>query len=162
MVYVYRLAFGDFNFGYASAIGVVWLVLLLIVRRPLPARDPHRHEARRCNGRGDRVRAALEPRAGLLDGRRPRSRSALEATRPESEPAARDLRRLANYAGLEGGSLPFLSFFVNSDAEPARLTAALAMLIATAGGLCPVARAIPAARADQPAASWCSGCCRWW
>jgi ABC-type sugar transport system permease subunit len=30
VVYVYRLAFGDFNFGYASAIGVVWLVLLLI------------------------------------------------------------------------------------------------------------------------------------
>lgn len=30
VVYVYRLAFGDFNFGYASAIGVVWLVLLLV------------------------------------------------------------------------------------------------------------------------------------
>jgi ABC-type sugar transport system permease subunit len=30
VVYVYRLAFGDFNFGYASAIGVVWLALLLI------------------------------------------------------------------------------------------------------------------------------------
>ena len=30
VVYVYRLAFGDFNFGYASAIGVVWLVLLLM------------------------------------------------------------------------------------------------------------------------------------
>jgi ABC-type sugar transport system permease subunit len=30
VVYVYRLAFGDFNFGYSSAIGVVWLVLLLI------------------------------------------------------------------------------------------------------------------------------------
>lgn len=29
VVYVYRLAFEDFNFGYASAIGVVWLVLLL-------------------------------------------------------------------------------------------------------------------------------------
>lgn len=30
VVYLYRLAFGDFNFGYASAIGVVWLVLLLV------------------------------------------------------------------------------------------------------------------------------------
>jgi multiple sugar transport system permease protein len=30
VVYVYRLAFGDFNFGYASAIGVVWLALLLV------------------------------------------------------------------------------------------------------------------------------------
>jgi multiple sugar transport system permease protein len=29
VVYVYRLAFEDFNFGYASAIGVVWLALLL-------------------------------------------------------------------------------------------------------------------------------------
>jgi ABC-type sugar transport system permease subunit len=29
VVYVYRLAFGEFNFGYASSIGVVWLVLLL-------------------------------------------------------------------------------------------------------------------------------------
>ena len=29
VVYVYRLAFEDFNFGYASAIGVVWLMLLL-------------------------------------------------------------------------------------------------------------------------------------
>ena len=29
VVYVYRLAFEDFNFGYASAIGVVWLLLLL-------------------------------------------------------------------------------------------------------------------------------------
>ena len=29
VVYVYRLAFQDFNFGYASAIGVVWLLLLL-------------------------------------------------------------------------------------------------------------------------------------
>jgi ABC-type sugar transport system permease subunit len=30
VVYVYRLAFENFNFGYASAIGVVWLILLLI------------------------------------------------------------------------------------------------------------------------------------
>jgi multiple sugar transport system permease protein len=30
VVYVYRLAFEDFNFGYASAIGVVWLALLLV------------------------------------------------------------------------------------------------------------------------------------
>ena len=30
VIYVYRLAFQDFNFGYASAIGVVWLALLLI------------------------------------------------------------------------------------------------------------------------------------
>jgi len=30
VVYVYRLAFENFNFGYASAIGVVWLVLLLV------------------------------------------------------------------------------------------------------------------------------------
>jgi ABC-type sugar transport system permease subunit len=30
VVYVYRLAFENFDFGYASAIGVVWLVLLLI------------------------------------------------------------------------------------------------------------------------------------
>ena len=30
VVYVYRLAFQNFDFGYASAIGVVWLVLLLI------------------------------------------------------------------------------------------------------------------------------------
>lgn len=29
VVYVYRLAFENFDFGYASAIGVVWLVLLL-------------------------------------------------------------------------------------------------------------------------------------
>lgn len=29
VVYVYRLAFENFEFGYASAIGVVWLVLLL-------------------------------------------------------------------------------------------------------------------------------------
>ncbi len=29
VVYVYRLAFEQFNFGYASATGVVWLVLLL-------------------------------------------------------------------------------------------------------------------------------------
>jgi multiple sugar transport system permease protein len=27
--YVYRLAFENFDFGYASAIGVVWLLLLL-------------------------------------------------------------------------------------------------------------------------------------
>lgn len=30
VVYVYRLAFQNFDFGYASAIGVVWLVLLLV------------------------------------------------------------------------------------------------------------------------------------
>jgi multiple sugar transport system permease protein len=30
VVYVYRLAFGSFDLGYASAIGVVWLVLLLL------------------------------------------------------------------------------------------------------------------------------------
>jgi multiple sugar transport system permease protein len=30
VVYVYRLAFENFDFGYASAIGVVWLVLLLV------------------------------------------------------------------------------------------------------------------------------------
>jgi ABC-type sugar transport system permease subunit len=35
VVYVYRLAFQDFNFGYASAIGVVWLILLLIVAAAL-------------------------------------------------------------------------------------------------------------------------------
>ena len=35
VVYVYRLAFQDFNFGYASAIGVVWLILLLIVTAAL-------------------------------------------------------------------------------------------------------------------------------
>ncbi|HVW92539.1 MAG TPA: sugar ABC transporter permease [Devosia sp.] len=29
VVYVYRLAFEQYNFGYASAIGVVWLLLLL-------------------------------------------------------------------------------------------------------------------------------------
>jgi multiple sugar transport system permease protein len=31
VVYVYELAFTSFKLGYASAIGVVWLVLLLIV-----------------------------------------------------------------------------------------------------------------------------------
>jgi ABC-type sugar transport system permease subunit len=30
VVYVYRLAFGSFNLGYASAIGVVWLVFLML------------------------------------------------------------------------------------------------------------------------------------
>lgn len=30
VVYVYRLAFENFDFGYASAIGVVWLALLLL------------------------------------------------------------------------------------------------------------------------------------
>jgi multiple sugar transport system permease protein len=30
VVYVYRLAFGSFDLGYASAIGMVWLVLLLL------------------------------------------------------------------------------------------------------------------------------------
>jgi multiple sugar transport system permease protein len=30
VVYVYRLAFGSFDLGYASAIGVVWLVLLML------------------------------------------------------------------------------------------------------------------------------------
>ena len=30
VVYVYRLAFENFDFGYASAIGVVWLLLLLV------------------------------------------------------------------------------------------------------------------------------------
>lgn len=31
VIYVYRLAFTSFNLGYASAIGVVWLVLLLLI-----------------------------------------------------------------------------------------------------------------------------------
>ncbi len=31
VIYVYRLAFTSFNLGYASAIGVVWLVLLLVI-----------------------------------------------------------------------------------------------------------------------------------
>ena len=31
VIYVYRLAFTSFNLGYASAIGVVWLVLLLMI-----------------------------------------------------------------------------------------------------------------------------------
>ena len=48
VVYVYRLAFGDFNFGYASAIGVVWLVLLLIFCGALPAGYPQCHEAHRA------------------------------------------------------------------------------------------------------------------
>lgn len=43
VVYVYRLAFGSFDLGYASAIGMVWLVLLLVFAvvyvRAL-ARDP--------------------------------------------------------------------------------------------------------------------------
>jgi multiple sugar transport system permease protein len=30
VVYVYRLAFGAFDLGYASAVGIVWLVLLLL------------------------------------------------------------------------------------------------------------------------------------
>jgi multiple sugar transport system permease protein len=30
VVYVYRLAFGAFDLGYASAVGIVWLVLLLV------------------------------------------------------------------------------------------------------------------------------------
>ncbi len=30
VIYVYRLAFQDFEFGYASAIGVVWLILLFV------------------------------------------------------------------------------------------------------------------------------------
>ncbi|MBO0828923.1 MAG: sugar ABC transporter permease, partial [Streptosporangiales bacterium] len=31
VIYVYRLAFTSFNVGYSSAIGVVWLVLLLFI-----------------------------------------------------------------------------------------------------------------------------------
>lgn len=31
VIYVYRLAFTSFNLGYASAVGVVWLVLLLFI-----------------------------------------------------------------------------------------------------------------------------------
>ena len=31
VIYVYRLAFTSYDLGYASAIGVVWLVLLLLL-----------------------------------------------------------------------------------------------------------------------------------
>ncbi len=31
VIYVYRLAFTSFNLGYASAVGVVWLALLLVI-----------------------------------------------------------------------------------------------------------------------------------
>jgi multiple sugar transport system permease protein len=31
VIYVYELAFTSFKLGYASAIGVVWLVLLIII-----------------------------------------------------------------------------------------------------------------------------------
>jgi multiple sugar transport system permease protein len=56
-------------------------------------------------------------------------KTALEATNPDPTllPAAPTLE---NYVGLAGGSLPFLSFFINS-ALSCLLTAALAMLIAT-------------------------------
>ena len=30
VVYVYRLAFTEFNVGYASAVGAVWLVVLIV------------------------------------------------------------------------------------------------------------------------------------
>jgi ABC-type glycerol-3-phosphate transport system permease component len=56
-------------------------------------------------------------------------KSALEATRPDPT-LLPEAATLENYRGLAGGSLPFLSFFVNS-AESCLLTAALALLIAT-------------------------------
>ncbi len=31
VIYIFRLAFSDFNFGYAAAVGVVWLVLLMVI-----------------------------------------------------------------------------------------------------------------------------------
>ncbi len=31
VVYIYRLAFSDFNIGYAATVGIVWLVLLMIL-----------------------------------------------------------------------------------------------------------------------------------
>jgi multiple sugar transport system permease protein len=30
VIYVYRLAFESFEFGYASAIGVIWLMMLMV------------------------------------------------------------------------------------------------------------------------------------
>ncbi len=31
VIYIFRLAFSEFNFGYAAAVGVVWLVLLMLI-----------------------------------------------------------------------------------------------------------------------------------
>ena len=31
VIYIFRLAFSDFNFGYAAAVGVLWLVLLMVI-----------------------------------------------------------------------------------------------------------------------------------
>jgi multiple sugar transport system permease protein len=31
IVYIYKLAFSDFNFGYAAAVAVIWLVLLMVM-----------------------------------------------------------------------------------------------------------------------------------
>jgi multiple sugar transport system permease protein len=31
VIYIFRLAFSEFNFGYAAAVGVLWLVLLMVV-----------------------------------------------------------------------------------------------------------------------------------
>jgi multiple sugar transport system permease protein len=31
IIYIYKLAFSDFNFGYAAAVAVIWLVLLMVM-----------------------------------------------------------------------------------------------------------------------------------
>ena len=31
VIYIFRLAFSEFNFGYAAAVGVLWLVLLMVI-----------------------------------------------------------------------------------------------------------------------------------
>ena len=31
VIYIFRLAFSEFNFGYAAAVGVLWLVLLMAI-----------------------------------------------------------------------------------------------------------------------------------
>ena len=30
-IYIYRLAFSDFNIGYAAAVALVWLVILMLL-----------------------------------------------------------------------------------------------------------------------------------
>ena len=163
VVYVYRLAFENFDFGYASAMGVVWLVLLMVFAlaylRALRMQDPddrppsaasrvrkrpRRHEAARIVARLRRLALAwsLAPVYWMLATS---FKTEIEAARLDPTLMAARRRRSTTTRGLAGGTLPFATFFANT-AVTCLATALVAVLIAHARGLRAVARAVPAAR----------------
>jgi ABC-type glycerol-3-phosphate transport system permease component len=129
VVYVYRLAFENFEFGYASAMGVVWLVLLMgFALAYLRALKSQMKPARHAAGVALALALAwsLAPVYWML-GHVVQVRARGGAARSHVVAARR--RRSTTTAVSPGGTLPFVTFFANTVIT-CLATAVVAVLIA--------------------------------